>query len=308
MHRPEAVADLDARFAISGIAKVVSGNGGLSKVLVTGTDADGEMYLHGGHVTSWAPKGIGETLYLSPNSQWKDGQAIRGGVPVSFPWFAERADGGGAPPHGLVRTKAWQLQCVDANDMSVTVSMFTESDDETRKWWPYDYRLVCRATFGAQLKVELIVTNIGNSSFLFEEALHAYFAVGDAEMAYVRGLDGTQFIDKTDRHITKKQLGDVRIASETDSVYLNNATDLELLDPTLNRRLTMQKQNSLTTVVWNPGAVRSCILGDLGAGRWKHFLCIEPSNVGPYSVQLGSGQCHSSSMVVQAAHIPQLSR
>ena len=45
MHRPEAVADLDARFAISGIAKVVSGNGGLSKVLVTGTDADGEMYL-----------------------------------------------------------------------------------------------------------------------------------------------------------------------------------------------------------------------------------------------------------------------
>jgi len=158
--------------------------------------------------------------------------------------------------------------------------------------------LVCRATFGAQLKVELIVTNIGISSFLFEEALHAYFAVGDAETVFVRGLDGTQFIDKTDRHITKKQVGDVRIASETDSVYLNNATDLELLDPTLNRRLTMQKQNSLTTVVWNPGAVRR-ILGDLGSGRWKHFLCIEPSNV---------GQCHTSSMVLHAAPISPLSR
>ena len=303
MHPPEAVADLDTHFAISGIAKVVPGNGGLSKVVVTGTDADGEMYLHGGHVTSWVPKGTGEIFYLSPNSLWKDSHAIRGGVPVSFPWFAERADGGGAPPHGLVRTKAWQLQCVDVNDTGVTVSMLTESGDDTRKWWPYDYRLVCRATFGAQLKVELIVTNIGTSSFLFEEALHAYFAVGDAETAYVRGLDGTQFIDKTDRHVTKKQVGDVRIASETDSVYLDTATDLELLDPTSNRRLTIQKQNSLTTVVWNPGAEKSRILGDLGAERWKRFLCIESSNVGPYAVQLGSGQCHTLSMVLQAGHI-----
>jgi len=298
---PEAIVDLNRRFGITGAARLVSGNGGLTKVVVSAPSADGEIYLHGGHVTSWIPKGTCEVLYLSPSSLWADGHAIRGGVPVSFPWFADKADDHTAPAHGFVRTKAWQLESIEMAGTNVTVSMSTESGEDTRKWWPFDFSLVCRTTFGIQLKVELIVANTGASSFSFEEALHAYFRVGNAETAFVQGLSATDYIDKIDKHTEKKQSGDVRISSETDRVYLKTEHELELFDPTLKRRITIQRVNSMTTVVWNPGAEKSRSMRDLGADTWKDFVCVETSNVGPYAVKLGPGQQHTLGTLIQTA-------
>src|ERR1700733_5543530 len=116
---------------------ITKGNGGLQKVRVTSPDATGEMYLHGAHVTSWQPAGGDEVLFLNSQSRWEDGRAIRGGVPICFPWFGGKADDG------------------------IAVSMFTESDEDSKRWWPADFRLAYRVTFGAQLKLELIVTNSG---------------------------------------------------------------------------------------------------------------------------------------------------
>ena len=40
-------------------------------------------------------------------------QAIRGGIPVCFPWFRNKVDDPKAPSHGFVRTKAWKLDSVE---------------------------------------------------------------------------------------------------------------------------------------------------------------------------------------------------
>ncbi len=294
------VANLDSHFGIAGVAKVVAGNSGLTKVVISAAEATGEMYLHGGHVTSWAPTGSGEVLYLSPNSLFQVGHAIRGGVPVCFPWFGDKADDPSAPAHGFVRTKAWQLQSIELVGKDVAVSMSTENSEDARKWWPHEFRLVCHATFGRELKLELIVTNTGASSFSFEEALHAYFAVGDAESAFVRGLDATKFIDKTDHRTEKMQSGDVHISTETDRVYLATESELQLFDPASQRRINIAKENSRTTVVWNPWSEKSMALKDLGADQWKKFVCIETTNVLPSAVQLGPGQSHTMAAIVQA--------
>ena len=296
---PDAISDLDQRFGIAGAAKIVPGNGGLAKVAVSTPECTGEIYLHGAHVTSWIPTGTCEVLYVSPGSLWQDGRAIRGGVPVSFPWFADRAGDPAAPAHGFVRTKAWQIESIQKSGNNVIVSMFTESGDDTRKWWPSDFRLVLRATFGATLKIELTVSNSGASSFSFEEALHAYFLVGNAETAILRGLDATDYIDKTDDCTPKYQSGDLRLTAATDSVYLDTQQEIALCDPALNRRVTVQKGNSLTTVVWNPWAEKSASMPDLGPGQWKHFLCIETSNVEPYAVDLGPARQHTLTAVIK---------
>jgi glucose-6-phosphate 1-epimerase len=298
---PDAIFDLDKRFGIAGAVRIVPGNGNLSKVEVSVPGGKGEMYLHGAHVTSWIPKGSAEVLYVSPNSTWKDGHAIRGGVPISFPWFADRAGDPAAPAHGFVRTKTWQVQSIEKAGDEVIVNMFTESDDATRKWWPADFRIVCRATFGAKLKIELIVSNAGGSPLSFEEALHAYFQVKNAETASVQGLNATDFIDKTDRHIVKRQDGDVHLTSATDSVYLNTQQELTLVDPTLKRRISIQKENSLSTVVWNPWAEKSRAMSDLGPDKWREFICIETSNVAPHTVKLDPGQQHSMAALIQVA-------
>jgi hypothetical protein len=87
-----AVAELNRRFGIPDIAKVVAGNGGLAKVCVTSAAATGEVYLHGAHVTSWQPRGAEEVLFVSAKSRWESGRAIRGGIPICFPWFANNAN------------------------------------------------------------------------------------------------------------------------------------------------------------------------------------------------------------------------
>jgi glucose-6-phosphate 1-epimerase len=292
------IAELNRRFGIPQLASVVDGDGALPKVQITAPAASGEMYLHGAHVTSWKPAGAQEALFLSPNSIWKDRVAIRGGVPVCFPWFGDKAGDPHAPAHGFVRTKEWQLDSIAQNGSGVSVSMFTESDAATRKWGPSDFRLLLRATFGAELVLELITTNTGQSPLRFEEAMHAYYNVGDVQQASISGLDSVSYLDKTDSYREKTQHGDVVITAETDRVYLNTQHTLELSDPALQRKIHVEKVNSRSTVIWNPWLEKSRGLADLGEGQWKHMLCIEVTNVGDAAIDLAPGQQHTMKATV----------
>ena len=279
--------------AIPGTAQILEGNGGLPKVRITTPDVIGEIYLHGAHVTSWKPSAAEEMLFLSSQSRWQDGRAIRGGVPICFPWFGGKADDPKAPAHGFVRTKSWQLESISQVGNVVTVSMFTESDETTKKWWPAEFRLLYRATFGSELSLELVVTNTGRTSLRFEEALHTYHRVGNINEARVRGLDGIQYLDKTDSNRKKMQQGEIAITSETDRVYLDTAGAIELYDPVLHRATRVMKQNSNTTVIWNPWVDKTRELSDLRENEWPQMLCIETSNVSDFAVDLAPGQQHA---------------
>jgi len=297
-----AIPELDHRFELPGTAQVVEGNGGLSKVRITCPEAVGEMYLHGAHVTSWKPVGGEEVLFLSSQSRWAQGHAIRGGVPVCFPWFGGKADDPTAPAHGFVRTRAWQLESIAQVGGAVTVSMFTESDEGTKRWWPAEFRLVHRATFGSELSLELVVTNTGGTSLRFEEALHAYHRVGNIEKTRVRGLDTVHYFDKTDSNRKKMQHGEIVIVSETDRVYLDTRDPIELEDPVLRRRTRVTKENSRTTVVWNPWVQKAHSLSDFADDEWMQMICIESSNVSDFAVDLAPGQQHKMKALVRVAN------
>jgi glucose-6-phosphate 1-epimerase len=294
---------LTSRFAIPGIAEIVEGNGSLSKVRITSATCTGEMYLHGAHVTSWAPHEAGEVLFVSEATRWQDGQPIRGGVPICFPWFGSKEREPTAPAHGFVRTSAWQLESIEHRDAAVTVSMFTESSPLTRRWWAADFRLVHRVTFGATLTMELIVSNTGNDPLRFEEALHSYHRVGDIAEVRVRGLDQQVYRDKTDAYREKPQHGDIVIRAETDRMYLNTSGTIELEDAALRQRTTIAKQHSQTTVVWNPWIERARALPDLRDDEWPRFICIEPSNVAASAVELAPGEQHVMAVSISVAEL-----
>ncbi len=292
MGTKETIVELNAEFGIASVARVVEGKGGLPKVEVTCTAATGEMYLLGGEVTSWKPRGREETLFVSAASKWEGGKAIRGGVPVCFPWFGNKADDPKAPAHGFVRAKAWRLDSIERKGDAVTVSMSITSDEGTKKWWPAEFRLVQRTTFGAELVMELEMTNSGSAPQRFEEALHTYFRVGDITKARVRGLDGIRYIDKTDGFREKRQQGDVVIGKETDNVYLDTAHAVEIEDPAMGRRIRVSKENSLATVVWNPWIEKAKAMSDMGDEEWRQFVCVETCNVAKHAVGLEAGAQH----------------
>jgi glucose-6-phosphate 1-epimerase len=297
-----APGESDRRFEIPGAASVLEGRGGLQKVCIDCPQAVGEIYLHGAHITSWKPAGGEEVLFLSSQSRWESGRAIRGGVPICFPWFGDKADDPAAPAHGFVRTKAWQLESIVKAGDAVTVSMFTESDEDTKRWWPAEFRLVYRATFASELTLELAVANTGKRSLRFEEALHAYYRLGNVLKTQVMGLNNIEYIDKTDSNRKKVQHGEIAIVSETDRVYLNTGEEIELEDSGWRRRTRVAKENSRTTVVWNPWVQKAHSLPDFGAEEWTQMICIEASNVSDFAVDLAPGHEHKMKAIVRVAN------
>jgi glucose-6-phosphate 1-epimerase len=285
---------LNSRFGIPGTAEAVIGNGGLPKIRVTTLLATAEIYLHGAHVTAWLPVGAEEAIFVSEQSHWEDGLAIRGGIPICFPWFRAKADDPKAPMHGFVRTKEWRLDSVTVEeDGSVAVVCSTESDAFTRLWWPYEFRLVHRIVVGKTLRLELTASNTGSESLRFEEALHTYFLVGDARRVRVQGLDQVAYLDNTDGNQEKTQTGDLVFTAKTDNAYLNTEAALDLIDPVLHRIIRTEKTNSATTVVWNPWEQGATAMPDFGDGEWDRMTCVEASNIRGSAVTLAPGEEHT---------------
>ena len=293
--------ELNRRFAIPGIAQITAGNGGLPRISITTPAATAEIYLHGAQVTSWRPVGHEDVIFLSEHSQFETGKAIRGGIPVCFPWFRNKVDDPKAPSHGVVRTKAWELDSVESHGDTVVVSLSTISDAGTRAWWPYDFHLVHRATIGAELIQELVTTNTGAAPARFEEALHTYYRVGAATQVRISGLDGVAYLDNTDGNREKRQAGDIVFTAQTDRAYLDTTHAVEIADPVLRRRIRLEKQNSRTTVVWNPWSTGAQTLSDLGDEEWRTMACVEASNMRVYPVDLAPGQQHTMKTVITVA-------
>jgi len=204
MSEPSQIDALNRQFGIAGVVEVIAGSGGLPKLSIVTQSASAEIYLHGAQVTSWRPSGCGEVLFLSEHSHWQNGKAIRGGIPICFPWFRAKADDPKAPAHGFVRTKEWRLDSVTRQaDGVVGVSLSTESDESTLRVWPHEFSLVHTISIGSNLELALIAQNIGSDALNFEEALHTYFKVGDAQKVRVHGLDQAHYLDNTDGNLEK---------------------------------------------------------------------------------------------------------
>jgi glucose-6-phosphate 1-epimerase len=297
------IDELNRRYAIPGVAQITVGNNGLLRVSITTPASTGEIYLHGAHLTSWRPAGGEEVIFLSQRSQFEPGKAIRGGIPVCFPWFRNKVDDPKAPSHGFVRTKDWQLDSIEMRGDGVMVTLTTSSDEGTKAWWPHDFHLLHRLILGTALTQELVVSNTGTTPLRFEEALHTYYRVGGAEAIRISGLDGVAYLDNTDANREKRQVGDIVFTAQTDSAYMDTTHAVEIADPILRRRLRLTKQNSRTTVVWNPWSTGAQSLADLG-DEWRAMACVEASNMRAYGVDLAPGQQHTMKTVIQVEAVP----
>ena len=142
---------------------------------------------------SWVPAAGVEQLYLSPASRFGGGAAIRGGVPVIFPQFAER---GGGPRHGFARTTKWELEESHGGADFACATLFLEDSAATRAHWPHAFRAeLTVAVSGARLDIELEVENRGTAPFDFTAALHTYLRVAEVETVCVEGLQGHSYED-----------------------------------------------------------------------------------------------------------------
>ena len=283
---------------------VEAGDGGLTRARVSGARAEAELYLQGGHLTRWQPRGAAPVIFLSRRAVYAAGKAIRGGVPLIFPWFGAHATERQAPMHGFARSRDWRLLTHgEEPDGAVVLELGLDDDEATRRQWPPTFALRYRVTVGASLHLALEVVNTSAAPFTFEAALHTYLAVGDVETVAVSGLEDTVYLDKVDAFARKRHgAGPLRLTGETDRVFLGTRARCVVDDPGLGRRVVVDKTGSATTVVWNPWATKARDIADLGPDDWRHMLCVETANAADDAVTLPPGDRHlmSATVSVQA--------
>jgi glucose-6-phosphate 1-epimerase len=285
---------LDRLFSIPGAVRITDGPGGFARVVVTTPMAQAVVCTYAGQVLSFRPKGGDEVLFLSDKAFYAPGKAIKGGVPVCWPWFGPDPEGQGRQAHGFVRNRQWELRATEKfDDGRVRVALGLADTEETRAIWPHAFDLELGVTVGAALEVELLTRNRGNQAFALGQALHTYFRVGDIDRVAVQGLGGCRYIDKAGGgSVERRQDGPVTIAAEVDRIYLGVGSRLSIDDKALGRRIVIEPEGSASAVVWNPWADIARSMADLGDDDYKTFLCVETTNAADDVVTLAPGTVH----------------
>ncbi|RFC42917.1 MAG: glucose-6-phosphate 1-epimerase [Verrucomicrobia bacterium] len=267
---------------------------GLPLLSVSGDFGSARFSPQGAHLLNFTPKGQPPLLFLSSSTFLAPGKAIRGGVPVIFPWFGPRAGHPEAPMHGLVRTRLWQVDRVDVPEKGpATVRFSFLSSAETLALWPHSFALSLEFVLGAALEIHWEVQNTGNAPFQFEQALHPYFPIQDVHSASVSGLRGAHYLDKTDAlRLKEDDAPCVSFTGEVDRLYLDTKAECVLSDPASGRTLVVSKTGSNSSVVWNPWSAKAAALPDLGDEDWRHFVCVEQVNAAENAVLLPPGASH----------------
>jgi glucose-6-phosphate 1-epimerase len=289
------LAQLNEHFAIPGVLAFHQIGSGLIYADVTTPHATATIYLQGAHLTAWQPAGEQPVLFLSRESDFLPGKPIRGGVPIAFPWFANRHDGKTGPSHGFARIQNWTLgfAALAGDDLHLT---FTLGPTAMSRELGYDnFRVAYRLVIGRTLTMQLAVANDAATPLVFEEALHTYYSVVDVHEVTVTGLESTPFIDKADGMRDKPAAhAPLAFTGPTDRVYQNTAATCVLHDTAGRRRITVAKTNSDTTVVFNPWKA----MADMSGDEWHEMLCVETVNAAANTVTLPPGQTHAMQAVI----------
>jgi len=286
-------------FVIPNRVQFMSGNGGLIKAVVTTPASTAEIYLHGAHITGFQKNGEPPLLFMSDKSLFVPDKAIRGGVPICFPWFGSRAD---LPAHGFARVTAWELFATTAlPDGGVSLRLKLPENGGGAN--PFGGRVEFIVTVNDKLAMELQVTNLSADPLSFEECLHAYFSVGDINAVAITGLKGAHYLDKTNNNARKLESDDaIKIVSETDRVYRDTTGVVEIHDAKLRRIICVEKTNSNSTVIWNPWIAKAGALADFGDEEFHRMVCVEAGNVGQNQITLAPEK--TSTLCVELSSTP----
>lgn len=253
--------------------------------------AQGRLTSFGAHALAWQPAGHHRVLYLSPRAVLDGSKAIRGGVPVCFPWFGGGPGGTRAPAHGTARTAVWELR-EQREDGS---RLRTETEG---------FCVELNMTFGAALRFDVRIVRTADAPAPFELALHSYFEVSHAARVHVTGLAGADRLDQLTAERGVQGEEPIRFSGEFDRLFTGCTGPQTLHDPGDEargfpaRRIVLTPENLPSAIVWNPHAAKAASMADLGEDQWPRFVCIESARVREDAVTLQPREAFEASVKI----------
>lgn len=250
---------------------------GLACYQLTANGANVIVSAYGAHVLSYQNAAGREVLWLSQQAKWQNNKAIRGGVPICWPWFGPAAaefgaEAAGMPNHGMVRTEVWQVEQQHISDDYVAIIFTIEL---VLPWHKKPMKLTYQVKLTDVLELQLSC----DAAIMQQAALHSYFQVPCAEGATVSPLP-LQCFDKVSNSRLQLIHSNLQFQGEIDRVYADTADTLTLYAAnSTTPHLTIQQDGHDASVLWNPGAEKAKAMPDMHVAAASEFVCIESARL-----------------------------
>ena len=289
------INELNQVFGIPGKISFDTGHGERIYASLQYDNSRCEISLYGAQVLS-CYLDRQQILWLSPMAEYKPGRAIRGGIPLCWPWFGPNTQNPDLPAHGFGRIRDWEV-CGSGQDEQFGCYL----DFKLQLSEPGLSTCLARMRIALNQALHLNLQTINTDSRVapLSMAFHSYFTIGDIRQLSISGLEQTEYLDKVDQGKRKKQSDSLCFTGETDRVYVNSESTCIIRDPVLERNIRVEKQGSASTVVWNPWHDKAVAMADFPDSAYQHMVCIEAANTADNEIQLAPGDsqhmsCHIS--------------
>lgn len=298
------IEQLNERFGLEGKVNFFSDKGELVFVEINTPNAKAQISLYGAQLVSFVPVGQQDIIWMSERSLFEEGKAIRGGIPLCFPWFGPHATDKTKPQHGFARLQYWEVKTVEETaDEEIMIELILQQSESSLALWPYAFNAIAQFIIGKNLAVKLTVSNTGNESFEYSDALHTYFNISNIDTIAIEGLQDAAYYDAFGTNLKTQHPALLYFNTETNRRYVNTTADCIIHDEGRNRKITVAKTGSKVTVVWNPGEETTKTISDMLPEGYKTFVCVEPANAYPGidMITLAPGQSHSLGTFITGA-------
>lgn len=286
----QTLQELNANFAIDQVLQF-SQRDELIVAEINTPLCSASLALQGAQLLQWQPHDHEPVLFLSEQAIFRKNKAIRGGIPVCWPWFSTPPPHlSTLPAHGFARMHDWCFQSARWQGEHLVLELDFSVPPEYQSWFGDQLGARLQLSIGSQLDISLY-THSPARNLILTEALHTYFYVADVAKVELLGLKDHNYLDKLDHFVEKIQVEPLLFEAEVDRIYRHGQA-CQIHDLVLDRRIIIEKMHSANTIVWNPWAQNSAAMSDMGPQAFRHMLCVESGNVADQGVDIPAGMQH----------------
>jgi glucose-6-phosphate 1-epimerase len=253
----------------------------MTALVINHKNTQAKVSLYGGQVLSWQPTDEKEVFWLSKSAAFEQGKAIRGGIPICWPWFgvhpndSENKSGN----HGFARCQLWHVENIDISEEGVEISLSWQGNNMS-DLWPFACRLTQVLFFGKSFNQVLTMTNLSDTDAYYAGALHSYFSVSAPINTRLAELAKAPFDDKLTGELCAAKPLVTSLANgcdPVDRVYHSNDV-MRIVDTDWQRTIEIKATNTQQWVFWNPAIELAKKMADIHEQGEQEFICLEAAN------------------------------
>jgi D-hexose-6-phosphate mutarotase len=294
------INELNNNFGIDRTLKFIKGPGGFPQIYISNNFATAIISLYGAQILSFRPLHQEDLLWVSEKSLYQSGKAIRGGIPICWPWFGAHPSAPDKQSHGFARLSDWSvIKTETLTDGATEINLELKDSEDTKKQWPHNFRATVAITISDKLDIALTTHNTGNEQLSITAALHTYFNISHINQISIHGLENIVFLDSL-TNTKDHEEAPIIIDREIDRIYLDHSGSCHIKDCGLKRTIKINKQGSNSTVVWNPWIEKSSSMTDFGNEEYKTMLCVETTNANIDTRKIMPGASHTLSATISS--------